>query len=176
MANGKIKGKQIEHQSISLDKLSGAGNVILASGSQIQVTGTAVNPNDIVTKKELPYFNLQVTDYLSGATFSNIENIIFRGQTVNVPNGTAVGVWAEQDSVPPKSVMVWIPGIDYPDPFNTDSNIITPIVGVDRFAGMPNGDYIIGDWESNVTGARETFNINSVYWSCTDFYVHDLYE
>ena len=53
MANGKIKGKQIEDLSLSLNKLDGAGSVILGSSSQIQVTGTAVNPNDIVTLKEL---------------------------------------------------------------------------------------------------------------------------
>lgn len=69
--------------------------------------------------------SLSVADYETGVTFSNVENIIFRGGTVNVPGGTATGVLAA-GSTP--TVVVWIPAPPqavYASHFNTtDGNTV----------------------------------------------------
>ena len=67
--------------------------------------------------------SLTVADYDTGLTFSNVENIIFRGGTVNVPSGggTAMGVLATGTSSSP-TVVVWIPAPPqavYASHFNT---------------------------------------------------------
>jgi hypothetical protein len=67
--------------------------------------------------------NLSVSDYSNGTTFSNIENIIFRGGLVTTPNygGTAVGVLAGAPTSS-NSVTVWIPAPPaavYASHFNT---------------------------------------------------------
>ena len=179
MANGKIKGKQIEDTTISLDKLSGAGTVIFASGSQLQITGTASGPNDVVTKKELSTSgtNLQVTDYLTGATFGNVENLIFRGQTVTVPAGTATGVLAVNGGA--NAVVVWIPAPSYVDYFNTAGNAMSAESTTSRFVADPTTEgtpYYIGNWTTNESTSRDVLTENSggnVSYVCTDFAVFD---
>lgn len=176
MADGKIKGKQIEDTTVSLDKLSGSGQVILASGSQIQITGTASNPDDVITLKELDDVGspLQITDYITGATFSNISNIIFRGQTVVVPSGTATGV--EAVGAGPNAVTVWIPAAVYVDYFNDGSNLISSESTTNRYVPKPNGSYNIGDWTSLESTGRNVLTESSggdVVYTCTEFSVFD---
>jgi hypothetical protein len=67
--------------------------------------------------------NLSVSDYDKGTTFSNIENIIFRGGLVSTPNygGTAMGVLAGAPTSS-NTVTVWIPAPPqavYASHFNT---------------------------------------------------------
>jgi hypothetical protein len=50
--------------------------------------------------------SLDVVDYSTGTTFSNVENIIFRGGVVTTPSGTASGVLT---TGPSPTVTVWIP-------------------------------------------------------------------
>jgi len=177
MADGKIKGKQIEDTTVSLNKLSGNGQLILASASQIQITGTSIGDDDIVTRKELSSVgNLKVTDFNTGSSFSNIQNIIFRGQTVVTPNsGTATGVLAESGSEP-NSVLVWIPAPIYEDYFNEGNAALTPEATTSRFIGKPNGAYEVGDWTSFDSVARAVLNEPSsgeVSYTVTDFAVFD---
>jgi hypothetical protein len=66
---------------------------------------------------------LSVSDYDKGTTFSNIENIIFRGGLVSTPNygGTAMGVLAGAPTSS-NTVTVWIPAPPqavYASHFNT---------------------------------------------------------
>jgi len=67
--------------------------------------------------------NLSVSDYDKGTTFSNIENIIFRGGLVSTPKygGTAMGVLAGAPTSS-NTVTVWIPAPPqavYASHFNT---------------------------------------------------------
>lgn len=85
-------------------------------------------------------FSLTVEDYATGGSFTDIEKIIFRGNTVVVntlpsPNGlTAMGVAVTQDT--PKEVMVWIPAPNY-------VNSISPTIdnsGFARYVSLPSTD------------------------------------
>ena len=76
--------------------------------------------------------NLSVSDYSNGTTFSNIENIIFRGGLVTTPNygGTAMGVLAGAPTSS-NSVTVWIPApppASYASHFNTTDGNTTGTV------------------------------------------------
>lgn len=101
-------------------------------------------------------FSLTVEDYLTGDSFSDIDKIIFRGNTVVVntqpsPNGlTATGVLVTQQI--PNQVIVWIPAPNY-------VNAINPTIddsGLDRYVSLPSsnsytsssspGTFGIGDW------------------------------
>ena len=115
---------------------------------------------------------LQVTDYLSGATFGNVDNIIFRGQTVTVPGGTATGVLVNGQVS--NSVVVWIPAPSYVDYFNTATNAISGVSTTSRLIGDPLGYYNIGDWSGALTTPRNARNQSSVGYTCTDFSVFDL--
>ena len=79
-----------------------------------------------------PAANLSVSDYSNGTTFSNIENIIFRGGLVTTPNygGTAMGVLAGAPTSS-NSVTVWIPAPPaavYASHFNTTDGNTTGTV------------------------------------------------
>jgi len=69
--------------------------------------------------------SLDVVDYSTGTTFSNVENIIFRGGVVTTPSGTASGVLT---TGPSPTVTVWIPAPPqavYASHFNTnDGNTV----------------------------------------------------
>jgi hypothetical protein len=69
--------------------------------------------------------SLGVVDYTTGTTFSNVENIIFRGGVVTTPSGTASGVLTTGSS---PTVTVWIPAPPqavYASHFNTtDGNTV----------------------------------------------------
>ena len=74
--------------------------------------------------------SLTVADYDTGVTFSNVQNIIFRGGTVNVPSGggTAKGVLSTGTS---PTVVVWIPAPPqavYASHFNTTDGNTTGTV------------------------------------------------
>ena len=73
---------------------------------------------------------LAVSDYETGITFSNVENIIFRGGLVSTPTGggTALGVLA---TGPTPTVTVWIPAPPqavYASHFNTTDGNTNGIV------------------------------------------------
>ena len=53
---------------------------------------------------------MQVSDYLTGVTYSNVTSLIFRGGVVTVPGGTATGVSVQG---PSPQVTVWIPAPKY---------------------------------------------------------------
>lgn len=53
---------------------------------------------------------LEVSDYLTGTTYSNVTSLIFRGGVVSTPGGTATGVLAQG---PSPQVTVWIPAPKY---------------------------------------------------------------
>jgi hypothetical protein len=116
MANGKIKGKQIEDESVSLDKLSGSGSLTIASASAIQITGTATSANDIVTFKQIQDLGGSITvREFGGASYSNVEEIMFRGGSVttivdNEADAVLVGPGSESSKV-----VVWIPAPSYVD-------------------------------------------------------------
>jgi len=67
-------------------------------------------------------FNLSVADYNTGMTYSNVENIIFRGGVITKPAapGTASAVLVTQDT--PVTVTVWIPQPDYVGYFSPSLN------------------------------------------------------
>lgn len=180
MADGKIKGKQIEDTTVSLNKLSGDGQLILGSASQIQITGTSIGDDDIVTRKELSSVgNLKITDYNTGSSFSNIQNIIFRGQSVLVPNppgATADGVLAVNGGAP-NSVLVWIPAPTYVDYFNQGDATVAPEATTTRFVANQGSTFSTGDWGDFATVGRPVFNqpgADVITYASTEFSVVDL--
>lgn len=101
-------------------------------------------------------FSLTVQDYLTQESFSDIDKIIFRGNTVVVnqqptpPGLTATGVLVTQEV--PKQVVVWIPAPNY-------VNYINPAIdnsGLARYVSLPAtasytqsvypGQFGIGTW------------------------------
>ena len=109
-------------------------------------------------------FSLTVEDYLTGATYGNINNIIFRGNTVVVhPAGaTAIGVLVTEDEpITPGSVMVWIPAPNYVANFSPSLGtgdysryVMNPTNNV--LNGTVIGDYDIGTWNVNTDFAAGT--------------------
>jgi len=120
---------------------------------------------------------LTVEDYLTGSSFSDIDKIIFRGNTVvvNASYGlTATGVTVTQDI--PKEVVVWIPAPNYVD-------FINPSIdnsGFSRYVSLPStnsysqavasGTFGLGGWSpladfsangSSVGSTRLTKNTTS---------------
>lgn len=156
---GKIKGKQLEDLSLSLNLLSGQGSTIIGSASQFQIVGSAAGPDDVVSKKDLDDAisgltgvgsQLTVEDYNTGASFSNVQKMIFRGNIITPDDQTGVLV----DSNEPNEVTVWIPAPEYVDKFSP-----TPIFnGTPRLIADPttngytssiiSGYYDIGDWSA----------------------------
>jgi hypothetical protein len=99
-------------------------------------------------------YSLTVKDYSTGASYTDINNIVFRGNTVVVTPGglTAMGVAVtEDDPVAPGSIMVWIPAPNY-------VNYFTATLGVGDYSryvmnptsntisGVADGEYSIGSW------------------------------
>ena len=80
---------------------------------------------------------LTIQDYLTGDSFSDIDKIIFRGNTVVVnqqptpPGLTATGVLVTQDV--PKEVVVWIPAPNYVDYLNPSIDNS----GIARYVSLP---------------------------------------
>lgn len=131
--------------------------------------------------------SLTVEDYLTGATYGNINNIVFRGNTVVIPGGlTATGVTVTEDEpVTPGSIMVWIPAPNYVGYFtpsftygNTNRYIMRPTTNLYNPTG-PSGDYGIGSWSistlfnANTTQSVKTTNgvhtaFSATYFSCFD--------
>ena len=118
--------------------------------------------------------SLAVQDYLTQEEFTDINKIIFRGNTVVVntqpsPGLTATGVLVTQQN--PNQVVVWIPAPNY-------ANALSPTIdnsGLDRYVSLPAtasytqsvapGMFGIGDWSvsSNFVASttRKTKNSNS---------------
>jgi hypothetical protein len=99
-------------------------------------------------------YSLTVKDYSTGASYTDINNIVFRGNTVVVTPGglTAMGVTVTEDEpVKPGSIMVWIPAPNY-------VNYFAPTLGVGDYSryvmspttntisGVADGQYSIGSW------------------------------
>lgn len=117
--------------------------------------------------------SLEIIDDNSGQTFSNIESIVFKGNTVTTPSGGTDGVLASGGGAPSR-VVVWIPAPIYVDSFNPniyggpynryisepDENQYYDINSGNEMDGVFN----IGDWtpatdmestSRNVTNSRE---------------------
>lgn len=161
---GKIKGKQLEDLSLSLNLLSGQGSAVIGSASQFQIVGSALNPDDVVSKKDLDQAisgltgvggQLAVEDYNTGASFSNVQKMIFRGNVIT-PDGQ-MGVLADNSTGEPNTVTVWIPAPEYVDYFSP-----TLFGGSQRLLSNPttnsynptpgnSGEYDIGDWNAGDT-------------------------
>lgn len=141
-------------ENSTMDMASGSSinmvdsNIAVTGNGKITIAGTAVDPDDVVTKKDLASVGgkLSISDYNNpGVTFSNVENIVFRGQTVVVPGGTSTGVLPVSGG--PNTVVVWIPAPSYVDNFNEGDAVITPETTTLRNVANPNGGaYDIGDW------------------------------
>ena len=71
-----------------------------------------------------PSNTITVEDYNTGATFSNISTLIFRGNTLTTPLGTSSGVLAKEGSTSER-IVVWIPAPRYVDYFNQEGNANT---------------------------------------------------
>ena len=98
-------------------------------------------------------FNLSVADYNTGMTYSNVENIIFRGGVITKPAspGTASAVLVTQDT--PVTVTVWIPQPDYVGYFSPSLNtaatsryIATPTSNTYSSTPGNTGSYATGTW------------------------------
>lgn len=100
-------------------------------------------------------FSLTIQDYLTGASYGDINNIVFRGNNVVVTPGglTATGVLVTEDEpVTAGSIMVWIPAPNY-------VNYFAPSLGTGDFSryvmnptsntisGVADGQYSIGTWD-----------------------------
>ena len=184
MSEGKIKSKQLEGD-ISLNKLSGEGQLILASSSQIQITGTATSPNDLITKKELDSFTggsgggtpLTVQDYNTGFSYSNISTIVFRGETVTIPGSTATGALATSNGA--NSVLVWIPAPTYVDYLTLNLS-----GGITRFIASPTTDgnpYSIGIFSTasanKVVNSSMSYGVNEFgYFDDTATFELNIYD
>ena len=104
-------------------------------------------------------FSLTVEDYLTGATYGNINNIVFRGNTVVVhptSGATATGVLVTEDEpVTNGSIMVWIPAPNYVNYFapslgTGDYNRYVMNPTTNTITGSVDGDYSIGTWNIGV--------------------------
>lgn len=161
----KLHGKQIRDNSASLNVLSGEGSAQLTGDSAIYsgytvasystATGSILVSKDYVDQIAASQ-SISIQDYDTGASFSNVQNIIFRGNTLTVPGGTAFGVLAAADQQP-NSVVVWIPAPNYVENFNSSNTSTT-----NRQIPNPNsGDFFYGDWTAgSVHGAVNTTTIN----------------
>lgn len=109
--------------------------------------------------------SIAVADYLTGTTFSNVQNIIFRGGVVSVPGGTGTGVTVTGTS---PTVTVWIPAPNYVGYF-------TPSLGsggYSRFISQPTtngwtnsvvaGNFGTGTWTPGIVTSRNTTNLTSI--------------
>jgi hypothetical protein len=120
---------------------------------------------------------ITVEDYLTGQTFSGINNIIFRGGIVSTPTPpgpTATGVNVTGQS---NTVTVWIPAPNYVRNFSP-----TLFSGVDRKVSNPTtngytssiipGNFEIGDWLPNSSQPSTNINnlqlFNDIEFSCID--------
>lgn len=96
-------------------------------------------------------FNLSVADYNTGVTYSNIENIIFRGGVImKSASLTASAVLVTNDAV---TVTVWIPRPDYVGYFTPSLNtaatsryISTPTSNTYSSTPGNTGSYSTGTW------------------------------
>ena len=124
---------------------------------------------------------------MTGATYGNINNIVFRGNTVVIPGGlTATGVSVTEDEpVTPGSIMVWIPAPNYVAYFapyssygNANRYVMRPTTNNHNPTG-PAGEYGIGTWSietlfnAGTTESVKTTNsvhtaFNATYFSCFD--------
>jgi len=109
--------------------------------------------------------SIAVADYLTGTTFSNVQNIIFRGGVVSVPGATATGVTVTGTT---PTVTVWIPAPNYVGYF-------TPSLGsggFSRFVSQPTtngwtnsvaaGNFGTGTWTPGIVTSRNTTNVSSI--------------
>lgn len=121
---------------------------------------------------------ISVSDYLTGVTYSDVQNIIFRGNQVSVPGGTAIGVNVTGTS---PTVTVWIPSATYADYFSPSLGtgsytrfISTPYINSYN-PSINQGQFGTGDWLTTSDFISNTYRsvINSsgnfTLFSDTDF-------
>lgn len=114
---------------------------------------------------------ITMQDYNTGASFSNVQNIIIRGGIVSVPptGATAVGASALQSA--PNTVTVWIPAPSYEGPFSPSftTSYLNRYVAEptnDITNGSVAGEYSTGDWNTttdfSTSTTRRVFNVSSI--------------
>jgi len=120
--------------------------------------------------------SITVADYLTGQTFSGVQNIIFRGGSVNVPvGGTATGVNVTNGQ--PNTVTVWIPAPNYVRNFSpslfggVNRKISNPTIN-SYTASISAGTFEIGNWLPGDTKPSTNNNnpqlFSDVEFSCID--------
>lgn len=109
--------------------------------------------------------SITMEDYNTGESFANVQNIIIRGGSITVPDGTASGGLATKTGV--NTVTVWIPAPNYAPIFNPILNVTSSSRFVSRPSnnsdlGLNPGDFGIGDWniQSNFTNNDTRFVTN----------------
>ncbi|CAG7580527.1 MAG: hypothetical protein SLAVMIC_00460 [uncultured marine phage] len=118
--------------------------------------------------------SLVIEDYLTGASFSNVNKMIFRGNTVTVPGGSATGVLATDDPTQPNTVVVWIPAPDYVDYFNQDGNVISDVSTASRRIADSLGSYNLGSYGAGTTQPTINYtHLGQLSYTCTEFAVFD---
>lgn len=165
------EGSTFEAPSTTFSLLNSTINV--TGSGKITIAGTATDPNDVVTKKELvDASNLKVTDFNTGASFSNINNIIFRGQSLVVPNppgATADGVFVQDGGQ--RSVVVWIPKPTYKPYFNTQTAVVDDYDTTLRYVADPGSPaaYNVGDWTDFDSITRDVLVIEPSFSGSIDY-------
>jgi hypothetical protein len=169
----RLDGKQIRIGDVTDGSTYSLPSGVLASDnlpdalSKLAVNGGIANGN-----------KLEIEDYGTGATFSNVERIVFRGGQVNTPGGVNDAIRLDGDT---GTVVVWIPAPNY-------VNYITLSTsgGTDKFISDPttngytssilagNFDIGIDGFTSSVKKSIQGPQTNWQAFSATEFAVYDL--
>ena len=153
---------------------SGATLSVLVDNTTI---GFNVNNELTVLGASASSWKLSVADYNTGTTYSNIENIIFRGGVINVPVGVTAGAVLVTPN-DPVTVTVWIPKPDYVGYFTpslsvstTNRYIATPTSNTYSSAPGNTGSYATGTWipSTDFTGSTTRPSIGNAVSSVTAF-------
>lgn len=140
--NGLSASANIKHDSLTAS--------LLDTGTSGGATAGYILSNQGDGKfKWVQSSGMQVSDYLTGVTYSNVTSLIFRGGVVNTPGGTATGVLAQG---PAPQVTVWIPAPKYVDYFTPSLGggahsryIATPTTN-GYTSSVSSGYYGTGNW------------------------------
>ena len=177
----KIHGKQLRENSTSLDILNGSGKVTLVgtqsyieSGYLLQDYLNLPNTSKVLVDKEYVdhvssegLSKLSVKDDNTGEEFYNIENIIFKGNTVTVPGGTANGSLVAPGATS-TSVVVWIPAPTYVDNFDSsDISTTNRIISTPASGSFFYGDWLGGEIHTTVNTDTITYTSNGEF-GCVD--------
>lgn len=103
LISGLSASAVIKHDSITASLLDTSNNGGATAGYILSNSGDG-------KFKWIQSTGLEVSDYLTGQTYSGVTSLIFRGGVLSTPTGTATGVYAEG---PAPQVTVWIPAPNY---------------------------------------------------------------